>query len=597
MPPTPTGDIGEIVPGDTAGMSPLWVPPQPVPRPGAQGTVPEPPAPAGSSEGLQNLALIEYTAYPMTDIPDALEQLRHRERCRSLRHVLNQVGTAHRSDPALLLLMTTKLHSLRPIDQPSLGHMMKTCEAFQQLTFWTLDCRGVWAWMLNSEWDLLRAVRAYMHQRWQLNGGPGSEIARRDRRLASPGNADDDASEETGDSGEDDDDEAPYVDEDPENIADIPEDIETELYTVPETKEELLAVRHEDIRHLLIDQAATEGEYIYGREKHPQNSDLTVDQTSFLASQRTWGFQERYQYPPIIFVFESKDRSPPTTRIPDMRWRGLLVLDHSGDPVRRFPGIPATLSTHIEGGLMEAIRRHDPRVHNNDLLARMPHSWIETLIDGTEKPHNMTRNVLASRMMRFRENAACLNWTGRNATMKPYDRWLLDNLPEVLRNANSTKGLKRDPTKWESQQMKESARLEHIIVELELKSEFPRRRRRNRDDGGSAPQKSAYHPDQEHDCRDCVPNGQRDLAALSDALMLTVEHFIEVTGKCPRVPLETRRTYRQLLDVVEDQYWEELAADRGRGGQARQRRRRKLKQLGKWTGGIARWRGAVVLNR
>ncbi|KAI4265706.1 MAG: hypothetical protein L6R35_007057 [Caloplaca aegaea] len=76
--------------------------------------------------------------------------------------------------------------------------------------------------------------------------------------------------------------------------------------------------------------------------------------------------------------------------------------------------------------------------------------------------------------------------------------------------------------------------------------------------------------------------------------MLTVEHFIEVTGKCPRVPLETRRTYLKLLDVVKDQYWEELAADPGRGGQARQRRRmRKLKQLGKWTGGIARWRGAV----
>ncbi|KAL8958185.1 MAG: hypothetical protein Q9193_004710 [Seirophora villosa] len=131
--------------------------------------------------------------------------------------------------------------------------------------------------------------------------------------------------------------------------------------------------------------------------------------------------------------------------------------------------------------------------------------------------------------------------------------------------------------------MKDSNRLAHVIVPLQLRVEFPFGR-----DGGSM-----FHPAEEHDCRDCVPDARRDHAALDDALLLTVQHFIEVTGKCPRVPLEGYRPYRQLLQVVEGQYDEEVAVRRRRGDG----RPGPLKQLGRWTGGVARWREARVLNR
>ncbi|KAI4086934.1 MAG: hypothetical protein LQ344_007160 [Seirophora lacunosa] len=572
----PTGDTGVIMPGDVTGMGPGWAPLEGIQGPsavapgfGTQGYVPAIPEAAGLEETWVGGPLIHYKACPMTVIPDAVEQIHHRDQCRELRRAINDAGMAYRGDPPLLELIATGLRSLPAIDRPSQAHMMDVLEAFQQLTFWSVDARGVWAWLLNSGWDLLSAVRAYTHRRWGADGAPESEVS----PLASGEEEEDE-----------DEDEVEYVDEDPENIGDIPEDIETETYVVPDTRKRVRAVRHGDIRSYLIEQAAAEGEYVYGREQHPQDDDLTDDKTSFLAAHKHWGFKDRAQYPPIVFVFEGKHRDPPTFPVPEMRWRGLLVLDHAGVPVRRFPNIPATLSTQLEGGLMEAMQRADPRIHSSNFLARMPTAWTETLVGGAAtKRHAMSANVLASRMMRFRENAACLNWGGRRENWKPYDRWLRENLPAPLEHANSTRGLLRNPTKWEVQQMKDSNRLAHVIVPLQLRQEFPFGR-----DGGSM-----FHPADEHDCRDCVPDSRRDRAALDDALLLTVMHFIEVTGKCPRVPLEGYRTYRQLLEVVEGQYDEEVAGRRRRGAGGPG----PLKQLGRWTGGVARWRAARVLNR
>lgn len=545
------------------------------------------PAVAGLEDVLRpqggNLFLYRNTA--MTRLPHDAAQRNHELQCRQLGRTLVQVWGDRSNDLPLANIVVDRFTNLQQQDRPSRQHMTVASQAFLQLTYWNMDTRGTFAWLLNSAWDLQTAVEEYMQHRFQVDGAPASERSvRRAYGEEEPSlDESDSPSEDEGESEEGDVEE--YVDEDPENIDNLPEDIEVEDYVEPESGESMAAVRYADIRHFLIDQAATGGRYKYGRQHMPDDEKHSDDQTSFLKTQRRWGFHRdnRSQYPPIIFVFERKDRPDPqypNDDIPHMRWRGLLVIDHEGQPVRRFRNIPAALSSQIEGGLMEAIQREDSRIRNNDFLARMPQEWWKQKTDGTWVPHPMTVNTLASRLARWRERIACLSWEGRTQAMKPYDRWLRDNLPQALLDANNTRGLARNRTPWEQSQMKTNDKLSHIIVEFVLADEFPRGR------GDKA--KSFYHPEKEHDCRDCMPQGLDDLAALNDALLITVAHFINLTGKCPRLPLG-RNTYRQVLSIIDQQ----LQNDHITG---RLLRHPPLRQIGRWTGGIARWRCGAIRN-
>ncbi|KAL8752322.1 MAG: hypothetical protein Q9184_005772 [Pyrenodesmia sp. 2 TL-2023] len=434
------------------------------------------------------------------------------------------------------------------------------------MTYWNLDGPGALAWLVDANWDLDRAVQAYMRHRFLVDGAPESERV---------------------EGGEEDEEEGPYVDEDPDNVGDIPEDVEVEWHGPRGNKRR--CVRHRDIRHYLINHAATQGSYVYGRkEKLADNGEQTDDQTSFLKTQRLWGFEKRSQYPPILFVFKRKDRQDPHYPrgiIPHMRWRGLLVIDNEGEPVRRFRNIPATLSSQMEGGLMEAIFREDSRIDAEDLMARMPEGWnkkFEYPTPGgeTAKDIETDSRTLSARARRFRLLTGCINWYGRPNAPSRYDRYLMSVMPQVLEDANSTAGQARDFVYTQVENMSQNPKQRPPDVRIKLGREFPA--------GADDKAKSLYHPDKEHDCRDCMPGGPEDLAALNDALLVTVAHFIRLTKKCPRLPLE-RNTYRQLVAVIEEQLAHEFNV-------VRRRRAPLLRQLGRWTGGIRRWRSAAVLN-
>ncbi|KAL8940134.1 MAG: hypothetical protein Q9211_002408 [Gyalolechia sp. 1 TL-2023] len=262
-----------------------------------------------------------------------------------------------------------------------------------------------------------------------------------------------------------------------------------------------------------------------------------------------------------------------------MRWRGLPVVDNRSEPVRRFTNVPATLSTQIEGGLIEALFREDSRIENYDLLARMPRSWSKPKAGGGTFTYYMYANTLAQRATRFRHEAACIYWYVRTNAVKPYDRFLQDNLPDVLSDANNTRGLARDLTEREINLIRRSNQLaQPPVIDFDLVEEFP---------SGDERARSAYHPAEEHDCRDCMARDLADLAALNDAILITLADFIEGTGMCPRLPL-MRMTYHALYAVIEDQLIDQYA---GTGNQ-----RPRLRKIGKWTGGIRRWRSGPVLH-
>lgn len=133
-----------------------------------------------------------------------------------------------------------------------------------------------------------------------------------------------------------------------------------------------------------------------------------------------------------------------------MYFDGFLVIDHEGQPLKPFLGIPLTLSSKLEGWRAEAIRRSDPRIRNMDLAARMPVK-VEPSANGepTREP-SVKINAIAGRQNRFREQAGAITWakpTARNV----YD-FLWSLLPPDCRDNNLA--LPRDLTSQERWQLR-----------------------------------------------------------------------------------------------------------------------------------------------
>ncbi|KAL8831037.1 MAG: hypothetical protein Q9170_005468 [Blastenia crenularia] len=523
----------------------------------------------------------------VTDLPEPREQSSHNAQCHRLQQMIKQAFRNRRGDPELLSLLQAKWIG-KP--QPPGAYTTSAMTAFFQLTYWNMDARGVIASMIRSNWDFPKAVEDYMDHRFQVDGFPGSE-----RRVAGGGggqglaphqypntdNRSDDESESDEESTS-----IAYVDEDPENIGrPMPRGVLLDVYSNPDTGEDQPCVRHERIRRYLIRDAAARGAYVHHREPDPENHEGTIicdhNETSYLHSQRNWGFVRREDYPPITFVFLRKDRQDPVyprNVIPHMHWRGILVVDARGVPVRRFRNLPATLSTHAEGGLLEAVMRQDSRIAATDLLARMPRQFQEVRVNGPPSGVIMNHNMLAQRMARFRDRAPCVHWHGRINVPKPFDDSLRKNLPEVLRDANNTRGLAGNLQDSQIAAMFQSRRtVNPVTVDFKLVNEFP---------SGSGPRaRSAYHPAEEHDCRDCLPRDLKDLAALNDAILITASDFIETTGICPRLPME-KLSYNDLYAIIVAQF-RSLYANTGKP-------RPHLREIGRWTGGIQRWRSGAV---
>ncbi|KAI4177716.1 MAG: hypothetical protein LQ343_000179 [Gyalolechia ehrenbergii] len=568
----------EAQPARPAGLEPHWTP-MPIPRGPFAVTPGAFPQAIVQPQQPQHGSSANYRTIELADLPDGPAQSRHRRQCERLGQEIDRAWK-DTGDSPLRNLLDSRDFSIGPEARPSTRHRMRSLQAFLQLTLWNIDARGAIAWVLTSDWDLEQALQAYMTQRFQVDGAPGSEILTAPQATEVTSSASEPSIGNISNDERESDEETmpePYVDEDPDNIGNVPDGI-LDTYIDPRTEEEIPCARHESIRGYLIRQAAAKGQYRYGRAR----GDHADDQTSFLKAQRNWGFDTREHYPPITFVFKRSDRSNPAypnDKIPYMRWRGLLVVDYNGKPVQRFNNVPATLSTQIEGGLIEALSRGDSRVDTTDLLARMRRRWSKPKAGGGRLNYDMQPNTLAQRATRFRQDTACIHWYGRTTAVKPFDRFLQDNLPDVLRDANNTRGLARDLIEREVNLMKTSHQLaQPPVIDFDLVEEFP---------SGGELARSAYHPAEEHDCRDCMPSDLADFAALNDAILITLMDFIEGTGMCPRVPL-TKMAYNDLYAVIKDQLMNQYA---GTGNQ-----RPRLRKLGRWTGGIRRWRSGPVLN-
>lgn len=107
---------------------------------------------------------------------------------------------------------------------------------------------------------------------------------------------------------------------------------------------------------------------------HPRaRGDREDDVTAFLGTQKDWDLERDHGWNGIdvLYMFAKLDHETPTYEVSWMYDEGRVVLDPDNHPIMDYRDIPWTLSSNIEGALMEAIRRLDPRITIIDFWARL----------------------------------------------------------------------------------------------------------------------------------------------------------------------------------------------------------------------------------
>jgi len=217
------------------------------------------------------------------------------------------------------------------------------------------------------------------------------------------------------------------------------------------------AVWHDQIRQDLINKAKgpKNESYVHQRE----SGTLANDITSFHADQKDWG-EDRACRPKILFQFEAPPNWKAAKDEVGMMLHGdKIVLDPDNRPVRAFTEIPLTVSSKVEGWLMEVIRRQNHQITPNDFRARMPRDpsgknqrdsagkWT-----GQEKDSLCTSGGLDMRMTRWRMSHRCIAWT-KKAGSDSFRNHLRNKMTAEQRKANSTEGMNDVTDKEELKQI------------------------------------------------------------------------------------------------------------------------------------------------
>lgn len=108
------------------------------------------------------------------------------------------------------------------------------------------------------------------------------------------------------------------------------------------------AVFHSILRPALIAEAAQQGAYTFPRPSGPFGPN---DVTSYHPKQ-DWGL-DRAHRPPKTFQFARTKETEPNYPVKMWVWRGIVVLDHRGQPLLDYEALPATISSKENGCFLE----------------------------------------------------------------------------------------------------------------------------------------------------------------------------------------------------------------------------------------------------
>ena len=189
----------------------------------------------------------------------------------------------------------------------------------------------------------------------------------------------------------------------------------------PNTGAWVPAVYHSNIRDELLALTDSNGHYVHPRAQ----GTAANDRTAYLASQHNWGPErDQWHHIPgnILNRLEKREYKGLNHDQRPGLWyhRGLLVLDHDNHPVRLFPELPDTLSSVVEGWLIEAICRLDHRITRRDIWARLPLE-TETGAEGRRRRSEKElpgQSAIGNRRLHFREDEGLLAWQKRKSSKK-----------------------------------------------------------------------------------------------------------------------------------------------------------------------------------
>ena len=139
-----------------------------------------------------------------------------------------------------------------------------------------------------------------------------------------------------------------------------------------------------------------------------------LDVTAPISSQMHWDLKNRVHWPPRLHLWNRPiSGTNPMYDIGVMRYKGHVVLDTAGKPIRGFR-IPLIISSQIEGLRIEAWMRSDDRLLLGDIEARL---WTKDAPEGGRRPF-YGRRTLSKRASDARTRAGLISWVpkkGRDA--------------------------------------------------------------------------------------------------------------------------------------------------------------------------------------
>ena len=155
--------------------------------------------------------------------------------------------------------------------------------------------------------------------------------------------------------------------------------------------------------------------------------DITTFPPSDDLGMRYWNIEDRKSWGNILdednnevmYLLEPPNTTIDTPEVDFMMHHGIIMLDPDDHPILDWPGIPRLLSTAVEGGRIEAMRRVCPWLSLPHFRARMMRT-IYTPSGGTRALFGIS--ALSQRLARFREVMECPAWRahGRGTNTKAH---------------------------------------------------------------------------------------------------------------------------------------------------------------------------------
>ncbi|KAI4286591.1 MAG: hypothetical protein L6R35_004154 [Caloplaca aegaea] len=394
----------------------------------------------------------------------------------------------------------------------------------------------------------------------------------------------------------------------------VPEDVDV-VEVVSSGEGKVRAVYHHQIRKYLIQRDLKKyGSYRYKRT----HGSVFEDQTAPHPDQLRWRFDKRELLPDILFQYRKDGRVVPAYTVPDMYWRGCLVIDTDRNAVLDFRHVPSTLASNAEGGLLEALERLDSRLRHQDLAAR--HYVPNPIALPTLRDLKNRDNKLAQQMRRWREEWCCISWATRRSGSDAFLNFMEDILPQELKDKNTTRGFRklapheiakmkdinlgkfsnrsRYPSHHEKREAyqaglaKKRKRIRQIAEDTRVQEHLPNTHAENEtsteeEDTASETESDEDEEPQGPDSRHEVPKNEREQEELHEAMMPTIMHYLDLTGELPLIT-NWGIPYIVLHYNIWTQLRRTLGVEEGREPPA-------LVGYERWLGGIGAWRSAKLM--